>query len=163
MARALRGSDMVIEESIVIRADIEKIWTTLTDLTCWKDWNSGLKDARGETGQLSSGEKFTFCIRPFVFPVRLQPVIEEVVPEERLVWKGSKFGIFSRHEFLLRHIGEGVRVTSRETLRGLPLMFGSLSFPLWKVRELTVGMLNDLKKAVETTENDRAIDNAKMR
>jgi len=154
---------MIIEESIDIRADIEKIWTKLTDLTCWKDWNSKLMDATGETGQLSSGEKFTFCIRPFVFPVRLRPIIEEVVPKERLVWKGWKFGIFSRHEFLLRHTGEGVRVTSRETLRGLPLMFGSLSFPLWKVRELTVGMLNDLEKAVETTENDSAIDNAKIR
>ncbi len=154
---------MIIEESIVIRADIEKIWTTLTDLTCWKDWNSGLMDATGETGQLSSGEKFAFCIRPFVFPVRLRPVIEEVVPKERLVWKGWKFGIFSRHEFLLRQTGEGVLVISRETLRGLPVMFGRFSFPLWKVRELTARMLNDLKKAAETIENKKAISSPKLR
>lgn len=153
---------MIIEESIVIRADIEKIWTTLTDLTCWKDWNSGLMDATGETGQLSSGEKFAFCIRPFVFPVRLRPVIEEVVPKERLVWKGWKFGIFSRHEFLLRQTEEGVLVISRETLRGLPVMFGRFSFPLWKVRELTARMLNDLKKAAETIENKKAISSPKL-
>ena len=63
----------------------------------------------------------------------------------------------------MRQTGEGVLVISRETLRGLPLVFGRFSFPLWKVRELTVGMLNDLKKTVETTENDRAIYNAKIR
>jgi hypothetical protein len=154
---------MIIEESIVIRADIEKIWTALTDLTCWKEWNSGLMDAVGQTGQLTSGEKFTFCIRPFSFPVRLRPVIEEVLPKERLVWKGWKFGIFSRHEFLLRQTGEGVRVISRETLRGLPLVFGSLSFPVWKVRELTVGMLSDLKKAVETPESEKTISAAEIR
>jgi hypothetical protein len=163
MARALRGSEMVIEESVVIGADIEKIWTVLTDLTCWKDWNSGLMDAAGETGQLSSGEKFTFCIRPFVYPVRLRLVIEEAAPKERLVWKGWKFGIFSRHEFLLQQTGEGVRMISRETLRGLPLVFGSRFFPIWKVRELTVGMLNDLKKAVETTESENTISAAKIR
>lgn len=140
---------MVIEESILIRADVATVWETLTDLTCWKNWNRGLTEAEGGTGRLASGETFTFCIRPFLFPVRLQPVIEEVVLNERLVWTGRKFGIFSRHEFLFHQTSEGVRVTSRETLRGLLLMLGNLSFPVWKVRELTIGMLQDLKQAVE--------------
>ena len=143
---------MVIEESILIRADITVVWKTLTDLACWKDWNQGLREASGETDHLAAGEKFTFCIRPFLFPVRLKPVVEEVVPNERLVWKGWKFGIFSRHEFLLRRTAEGVSVTSRETLWGPPLIFGNLSFPLWRVRELTVKMLNDLKNSVEMHE-----------
>ena len=147
---------MVIEESILIRADITVVWKTLTDLTCWKEWNQGMREASGETGHLAAGEKFTFCIRPFLFPVRLKPVVEELVPNERLVWKGWKFGIFSRHEFLLRQTGEGVQVTSRETLRGLPLILGNISFPIWKVRELTIGMLNDLKTAVETNEAGEA-------
>jgi uncharacterized protein YndB with AHSA1/START domain len=140
---------MVIEESVLINAGVNEVWETLTDLTCWKDWNRGLTDAAGETGRLASGEAFSFCIRPFLFPVRLRPVIEEVSPNERLVWKGRKFGIFSRHEFQLRQTQEGVRVTSRETLRGLPLIFGNLSFPVGKVRELTAGMLKDLKMAAE--------------
>ncbi len=142
---------MVIEESILIGADVARVWETLTDLACWKDWNRGLTEVEGETGRLDAGEAFTFCIRPFLFPVRLQPVIEEVVPNERLVWTGRKFGIFSRHEFLFHQVPEGVLVTSRETLRGLPLILGNLSFPVWKVRELTVGMLQDLKRAAEKT------------
>jgi uncharacterized protein YndB with AHSA1/START domain len=140
---------MVIEESILISADINEVWGTLTDLACWKDWNSGLTVAAGETGRLVSGKKFTFCIRPFVFPVRLRTVIEEIIPNERLVWRGWKFGIFSRHEFLLRQTGEGVSVTSRETLRGLPLLPGGPAFTKGTVRNLTIAMLNDLKKASE--------------
>jgi len=42
-----------------------------------------------------------------------------------------------------------VLVTSRETFRGLPLLFGGLTFPESTVRELTIGMLKDLKKAAE--------------
>jgi hypothetical protein len=141
---------VIIEESILIRADIDKVWGTLTEPACWKDWNSGLTTAAVETGRLVSGERFTFFIRPFALPVRVRTVIEEIVPNERLVWKGRKFGIYSRHEFLLKQTGEGVVVTSRETLRGLPLLLGGFAITKDTVRRLTISMLSDLQKACET-------------
>ena len=140
---------MIIEESVLINADPEKIWKTFTDLTCWAGWNTVATEASSGTGGLEEGGSFTFCLRPFSIPIVIEPKIEEVVPREKIVWTGTKFGIFSRHEFLFQQASNGVLVTSRESFRGLPLLFGGITFPESSVRELTVGMLTDLKKAAE--------------
>ena len=140
---------MLIEESVLIHGDLNQIWTTFTDLTCWADWNTVAGKVASDSGRLEEGEKFTFCLRPFSVPIMIEPKIEEVVPKEKVVWTGTKFGIFSRHEFLFQQVANGVLVTSRENFRGLPLLFGGRTFPEGTVRELTVGMLNDLKKAAE--------------
>jgi hypothetical protein len=140
---------MVIEESVLINADLRAIWKTFTDLTCWADWNTVATGVASGSGRFEEGEKFTFCLRPFSVPIVIEPKIEEVVPREHVVWTGTKFGIFSRHKFLFQQVANGVLVTSIETFRGLPLMLGGLTFPESTVRELTAGMLNDLKKAAE--------------
>jgi hypothetical protein len=140
---------MLIEESILIKADIKKIWKTFTDLTCWADWNTVARDAVSDSGSLEKGDRFTFCIRPFSVPITLKPRIEEVVPARRVVWSGSKFGIFSRHEFLFQQVRGGVLVTSKEAMRGLLLHYGGQAFTKVTVRKLTIAMLNDLKDACE--------------
>jgi hypothetical protein len=141
---------MLIEESVLINADLKALWKTFTDLTCWADWNTIASKAASDSGRLEEGVRFTFCLRPFSIPIMIEPKIDEVVPQEKVVWSGSKFGIYSRHEFLFQQVANGVLVTSRETFRGLPLLFGGMTFPESTVRELTVGMLKDLKKAAET-------------
>jgi len=146
---------MIIEESVLINAGLKDIWKTFTDLTCWAEWNSVASRAASSSGRIEEGERFTFCLRPFSVPVMIEPKIKEVVPLEKVVWTGTKFGIFSRHEFLFQQVANGVLVTSRETFRGLPLLFGGLAFPEGMVRELTVGMLRDLKKAAEKKEPTR--------
>jgi len=143
---------MIIEESVLINGDLKSIWKTFTDLTCWAEWNTVATGASSDSGHIEEGGEFTFCLRPFSVPIMIEPKIEEVLPQEKVVWTGTKFGIFSRHEFLFQQIANGVLVTSRETFRGLPLLFGGLTFPESTVRELTVGMLNDLKKAAEKKE-----------
>jgi hypothetical protein len=140
---------MLIEESVLINADLKTLWKTFTDLTCWADWNTIASKAASDSGRLEEGETFTFCLRPFSIPIMIEPKIDEVVPQEKVVWSGSKFGIYSRHEFLFQQVANGVLVTSRETFRGLPLLFGGMTFPESTVREMTVGMLKDLKNAVE--------------
>ena len=140
---------MIIEESVLISADLKDIWKTFIDLTCWADWNTVAGKAASASGKIEEGGRFTFCLRPFSVPIVIEPKIEEVVPQEKVVWTGTKFGIFSRHEFLFQQVANGVLVTSRETFRGLPLLFGGITFPESTVRELTVGMLKDLKKAAE--------------
>jgi len=140
---------MVIEESVLINAELKEIWETFTDLTCWADWNTVASKAASDSGRLEEGEKFTFCLRPFAVPIHIEPKIEEIVSRKKVVWTGTKFGIFSRHEFLFQQVANGVIVTSRETFRGLSLLFGGIAFPESTVRELTVGMLRDLKSAAE--------------
>jgi hypothetical protein len=140
---------MLIEESVLIDADLKSVWKTFTDLTCWAEWNTVASKAKSGSGRIEEGERLSFCLRPASVPIMIDAKIEEVEPREKIVWSGTKFGIFSRHEFLFQQVANGVLVTSSETFRGLPLLFGGLTFPESTVRDLTVGMLNDLKKSAE--------------
>lgn len=141
---------MVIEESIRIHAAVGRVWKVLTDLTCWQDWNTVTSDVACDSTRLAEGTAFRFCLRPFVFPVRVEPVIEEMVPNVRVVWTGRAFGVFARHEWLFGEDGAGTVLTSRETFRGPAVLLGPLLFPLWRLRALTKRMLEDLRKAAES-------------
>ena len=141
---------MLIEESIVIHASLLKVWDTFTDITCWKDWNTVLRNVSPEkTEVLSEGGKVRFCIYPFHFPVYFEPEIEEVIPQRRVVWTSGKFGITARHEFIFREGGTGIVVTSREFFKGLSLKTIRFLFPRSRLVGLTVAFLKDLKTASE--------------
>lgn len=145
---------MVIEESILIRGSIGKVWKTFTDLTCWADWNTVLRDVSGKDVCIQEGARFRCCLRPFVFPVYFEPEIEEVVPFRKIAWRGRKFGILARHEYLFAETENGVLVTSREVFSGQTITMAGPVFPEWRIKELTVSLLRDLKKEVEA-ENER--------
>jgi len=140
---------MVIEESIIIDASLEKVWDLFTDLTCWKNWCSVIEDVSSEEKRLEEGNSFKCCIRPFDIPMDLEPLVEEILPMDRIVWSGKKHGISARHEFTFQINGSGVLLTSREVFSGLfmsPLRF---LFPKRKLQELSGRMLNEIKTAAE--------------
>jgi hypothetical protein len=140
---------MVIEESVLIEAGMDRVWRIFTDLACWRDWNRTARQVSSVSGRIEEGERFRFRLRPFNLPVNIDPVIDEVVEHERVVWSGSRFGIYSRHEFLFRQIDGGVLVTSREEFRGIPLRMGGRPLTGKVARGLVVKMLQELKKACE--------------
>lgn len=140
---------MIIEESILINADLKIIWKTFINLAGWAEWNTVTRDIVSDSGIIEQNERFRFRIRPYLVPVTVKVKIEEVVSGEKVVWTGAEFGVFSRHEFLFQHEENSVLVTSRETFWGLPFLFGGITFPEGTVRELTIQMLSDLKKAAE--------------
>lgn len=140
---------MVIEETVVIQAGIEKVWETFVDLSCWKDWNTVLEDVRPSAGKIVEGGHLRCCMRPFAFPLRFDPVVSEVVRRERVVWFGKKYGISASHEFIFKENNGDTTVTSREIFLGLPVIINGMFFPSRRVRELTALMLRDLKKAAE--------------
>ena len=142
---------MVIEESIIIHAPLPKVWKTFTDITRWDDWNTVLKNvSRDRTEILAEGGKVRFCIYPFHFPVYLEPVIEKVILRKKVVWTSKKYGISALHAFIFAQVENGVLVTSRETFRGISVKALGFLFPEWRLRELTVSFLKDLKGAAET-------------
>ncbi len=142
---------MKIEHSVFIEADMDTVWNIFTDLTCWKEWSSVLGESSSEEDRLTEGKRFNFCIRPFAFPVHVEPVVEEVVPGERIIWAGGKYGIHARHEFIFRKSDTMVQVVSREffTTRGFKKLLFHL--PKRKLHTLSIRMLNELKEAAEKT------------
>lgn len=141
---------MIIEDSITIHSPIQKVWETFTNVTCWDDWSTVLKNvSRDKAEVLTQGGRIRFCIYPFSFPVHFEPVIDEIVPNRKVVWTSWKFGVTARHEFIFKEIENGVRVISKETFKGISLKTLRFLFPRSRLRNLTVAFLRDLKKAAE--------------
>lgn len=146
---------MVIGESILINAPVKKVWNTFTDLTCWKDWNTVCGDVSAKTKRITKGKSFKFCIRPFDIPIHIEPVVEEVIPEKRIVWSGSKHGVDASHEFTFEKKGERTLLRSRETFSGKVISSMKYVFPKRKLQTLSAMMLLEIKLASENNVIDK--------
>lgn len=153
---------MIISESIVINAPLTKVWDNFTDLTCWKEWSTVMSNVSSETERLTEGKSFKFCIRPFTFPVNVEPVVEELITEQRIVWTGSRHGIKARHEFLFEEKNGKTLLTSNELFK--INWFKRLFFhiPKKRLHRLSVLMLQDLKDACENNEMTQKISEEKL-
>ncbi|MCX7792937.1 MAG: SRPBCC domain-containing protein [Thermodesulfovibrionales bacterium] len=140
---------MIIEASIEINADIRKVWSTFTDLTCWNDWTSIVQYAFSESKRIEEGKSFSFCLRAFTIPVSMKPFVEAIEPMKRIVWKGSKFWVSARHEFLFEEYGSATKVISREKISGIfiPLISELLIKKI--LQNVTLKFLNELKRSAE--------------
>jgi hypothetical protein len=139
----------VIEEEILIHAPVQKVWETFTHLACHKDWNTVMENLSSEYAEMREGLRFRCSLRLFVFPISVEPFVEEFIPLKKIVLTGSKFGVVARHEYGFEESGKGVCVTSRESFRGIGVIALGFFFPAWRIRELTQALLKDLKKAAE--------------
>jgi len=140
---------MVIKASIHINANMDKVWETFTDLTCWNDWNTVIRDVYSSEKSLSSGGVLKCCFRPFLLPVNVKIEVEEVVPYESIVWSAKKRGLSARNTFFFEKYKGGVTVTSRETFKGSLVSFFGFLLPKKRMRTLISTFLQDLKTAAE--------------
>jgi hypothetical protein len=112
-------------------------------------WNTVISDVRSEETCLVHGKAIKCCFRPFFFPIKVQIKIEEMVPNERIVWSARKKGLFAFHEFIFQRKEKGLQVTSKETFSGLLASASGFLLPEKRMRSLTKTFLKDLKKASE--------------
>jgi Polyketide cyclase / dehydrase and lipid transport len=140
---------MVIDESILVDAPLERVWDVFTNLSAWREWNTVVRNISPSDTAMREGARFRCSVSPFVLPVFFEVLIEEVVVKERIAWTASQFGVYAWHEFIFREVREGVLVGSKECLQGPTVTLMGVGFPDWKLRELTRSLLVDLKKAAE--------------
>lgn len=104
-----------------IDASPERVWTVLTDLDSYAEWNPHVTRARGE---LREGESIEITVdrigeKPRTMTVR----VSAVEPSRRLQWigtVGSKWLFEGRHTFELRSLDDGrSRVLNHEQVSGL--------------------------------------------
>lgn len=140
---------MVIEDSILINANIDKVWKTFSDITCWRDWNTVMRDIFSDERCLTPGGKITCCFRPFLFPINVRIEVKDVIPFERVVWSAEKKGFSAQHEFSFQNHKGGVLVTSRETFTGLLVRVLGFLLPKKRMQILVATFLKDLKSGLE--------------
>lgn len=140
---------MIIEESILINADLKKVWETFTNLTCWKDWNSVIRNVKSQNKCIEAGCKLSCSFRPFFFPIKATIEIKEVKPAKSICWQVKKIGLLAEHVFDFQKKGKETQVISRETFNGFVVKNMSFIIPRQKIINLTKSFLGDLKAASE--------------
>ncbi len=140
---------MIIEDSIIIKSSIDKVWNTFIDITCWDKWNSVISNIKCKEKCLLQSQNIKCTFRPFYFPINVDIFLNEVSDKEKIVWTANKKGLKAYHEFIFKQDEFGVKVISREKFSGVLSVGAGFLLPVKKMRELTRIFLSDLKKAVE--------------
>jgi uncharacterized membrane protein len=81
-----------IEESININAPASKVWSILTNLSNWSDWNSFIVDVKLEGAtELAVGAKIiiTTKIKENGKPENYTNEIVKDVPDREIAWRGT--------------------------------------------------------------------------
>ncbi|MFZ5586404.1 MAG: hypothetical protein ACOZHQ_10780 [Thermodesulfobacteriota bacterium] len=98
---------VTLEAARHVAAPRARAWAVFCRLTGWQEWSAGGLEA---------------SLRPLGLPLALRVTVEEAEVARRVVWRGRGLGVASRHEFSFEDLGQGCRVTSRESLAGWMLL-----------------------------------------
>lgn len=142
---------MVIQEKIIIAAPVYLVWQVFADLNDWHAWNSVCQDCCFIEGrELGAGTCFSFTLRPYYLPIKINLRITKCESGREVVWEGKRLGIHAVHRFEFEEIGDKVIVTSTEKFGG-PLFFLSrLLFIPQQLHRLSKKLLAEIKRAAET-------------
>ena len=123
----------VARGDIEVAASPEIVWSVLTDVAAWPQWNPDVKTASID-GPLDSGTQFRWKAGPGTITSTLQ----SVEPHHRIEWTGATFGIKAIHVHRLEPTDGKTIVRSAESWDGLP------------VRLLRRSMTRTLQKAIDS-------------
>jgi hypothetical protein len=107
----------IVHHAIDVAASPEACWRVFADLGSWPAWFPFLRAVRGE---LRTGARLTLSIAagPTALPLRV--TVEELVPGQRVSWRGSALGVTGCHSYSFATPAAGLtRVTSHEEFSGL--------------------------------------------
>ena len=104
---------MSARKEILIAASIEKVWSTLTEIERWPEWQSDVAVVKLE-GPLAVGAIFRWKAKG----LKIKSTIKELEPRRRIGWTGSSIGMKAIHIWILESQTRGTRVITLESLSG---------------------------------------------
>lgn len=118
-----------------ISASPELVWSVLTDLEHWVDWNPDVTEMQ-VGGPVSPGTEFRWKAGG----ATIISTIQEMEEKRRIVWTGRTLGIRAVHAWTLEADGTGVAVRTEESFEGMVARV--LARPLRKMlhKSLTAGL-----------------------
>jgi len=139
-----------IETHIEISATAEHVWSLLTDLVSYPQWNPFIRSIEG---QIQAGQRLNVSIQPPESGgMRFNPTVLTVEPNRELRWRGKLFlpGLFDgEHYFRIDDTLRGVVFRQGEIFSGIlvPLFRGSLD---GAIKQGFIAMNVALKQRAET-------------
>ncbi len=143
------GAPVVVHKEILIKATPAAVWKVHTNITAWKHWQPDVSESKLQ-GALAVGAVFNWKSRGS----KITSTIEELEPEQRIVWTGKVGGAHAIHVWTLEANGVGTILKTEESLEGfvVGLMKGGVRKKLENTLE---GWLIDLKTEVEMESNGK--------
>lgn len=96
-------------KQILIAAPAEKIWSVLTGINEWPNWNEKITKARIE-GSVAEGARFRWTVNGAV----IRSEFHTVTPNFKLGWSGTTFGATAIHNWTLEPQADGQTVVNVE-------------------------------------------------
>jgi hypothetical protein len=104
---------------IVIQAPVEKVWSLLTTVDEWPQWQTAIKEAHID-GPVANGTTFVWSTGS----MHIHSKLALVTPEAQLAWTGKAFSATAIHVWKLERLpGDRTRVTTVESMSGFLVSF----------------------------------------
>jgi uncharacterized protein YndB with AHSA1/START domain len=122
-----------------IKASLDIVWSTLTDIKAWSQWNPDVKYTELR-GSLTSGTQFRWKAGGFT----ITSTIQEVKPKQEIAWTGKMPGIRAVHVWRFEEKQTGVLVITEESFDGM--LVKCLAWPVRQMLQFSLEKgLNALK------------------
>ena len=99
---------------IFIQAPLDRVWIILTDIQKWKNWNSDI-ESMNVIGDVELGTTFIWKAGG----VTIESEITELIPKQKIAWKGKTTGISAYHIWNFSEEEKNVRVYTEERFSGI--------------------------------------------
>jgi hypothetical protein len=141
---------MIIAEKVVIDAPLSRVWQVFTTLSAWEQWNSICQDCCLISGEaLAAGTCFTFRLRPYYLPIKIELHVTRCDPGREIVWEGERLGIKGVHRFEFKEEDGQALITSIEHFSGPLFLLSRLLLVPQRLHRLSRQLLQEVKKAAE--------------
>ena len=141
---------MLIREEIEISAPMPVVWAVFSALEEWDDWNTACQSCHLiEGAEMAVGASFSFVVRPFSLPIKVEPRITKCEPGQEVVWEGKRLGIHAVHTWTFREINGRVTLISHEEFSGPLIWLARLILVPRRLHSLTRQLLASVKKESE--------------
>ena len=116
-----------VRNELAMAAPAATVWAALVGAADWPSFYANARDVTigGGGNDLFEGARFAWT----TFGVRLQSVVEEFAPPERIAWSARAFGVLAYHAWLITPTPSGCHVLTEETQFGVLARAGKLLLP----------------------------------
>jgi hypothetical protein len=149
---------MFITEEIEISAPLSVVWAVFSKVEEWDDWNTACQRCHLVSGEeMATGACFSFVVKPFTLPIKVNSQIIKCEPEQEVVWKGERLGIHAVHSWKFTELDGMVNLNSHEEYSGPLLWLARLILVPRRLHHLTRELLVSIKKESEARYRDKKI------
>ena len=147
---------MIIEEKIAINASLSQVWRVFSNLSDWGQWNSVCQDCCLLAGKaMAAGTCFSFKLRPYYLPIKIELHVSKCDPEREIVWEGERLGVRGVHRFEFKEDGGQVVLTSIEVFSGSLFFLSRLLLVPQRLHQLSRQLLREVKQAAEACSKNK--------